>query len=303
VRLDVGRLAWIVAAAALMLAGATGWRTLSAARRDLHPARRRLSEGDRADGLRSLPGLEQVELRTDDGLLLGGWFAAGRDGSAVVLVHGLGANRAELLPEAALLVRRGHAVLLFDSRNCGESEGEIATWGDTERRDVVAALRWIRAHPGVDPSRVGLYGFSVGASTVAMVAAVDPAVRAVAVGSVWPSLRAELGHRFSLEDGRSAALAALIFRLSGVEVDAVRPVDAFGAISPRPLLFLSGTLDDDTPSRMEDALAKRVPGATRWRIQGAGHGGFSRVSPKELDVALGGFFDGALSAPVLPPRH
>jgi len=298
-----GRGVWIAAAGAVLLAGVIGWRTVSAARHDLHPARRRLTEQDRAAALRSLPGLEEVELRTDDGLLLRGWFAPGRDRSAVVLVHGLGANRAELLPEAALLLRRGHGVLLLDSRNSGESEGDISTWGDQERRDVAAALRWLRVHPGVDPSRVGLYGFSVGASTVAMVAAVDPGVRAVALGPVWPSLRAELGHRYSLLHGRSAALAVLTFRLSGVDVDAIRPVDVVARISPRPMLFLSGTRDEDTPFAMEDALAARVPGAVRRRMEGAGHGGFSQVDPKGLDAALGEFFDGALSTLARPPSQ
>lgn len=292
---------WIAAATAVLLVAVIGWRTVSAARRDLHPARRQLTEQDRAAALRSLPGLEQVEIRTDDGLLLRGWFAPGRDGSAVVLVHGLGANRSELLPEAALLLRRGHGVLLLDSRNSGESEGGISTWGDRERRDVVAALRWIRARPGVEPGRIGLYGFSVGASTVALVAAADPGVRAVALGPVWPSLRAELGHRFSLRHGRSAALAVLTFRLAGVEVDSVRPVDAIESIASRPLLFISGTRDEDTPSAMEDALAGRVPGAVRRRLEGAGHGGFSQVDPKGLDAALGEFFDGALATPVHPP--
>jgi fermentation-respiration switch protein FrsA (DUF1100 family) len=148
---------------------------------------------------------------------------------------------------------------------------------------------------------VGLYGFSVGASTVAMVAAVDPGVRAVALGPVWPSLRAELGHRYSLLHGRSAALAALTFRLSGVDLDAIRPVDVVARISPRPTLFLSGTRDEDTPFAMEDALAARVPGAVRRRMEGAGHGGFSQVDPKGLDAGLGEFFDAALSAPASPP--
>ena len=294
--------AWIAAVAVLVLASAFGWHTFSAVWWDLHPPRRPLTAPDRAAALRLLPGLESVEVRTDDGLLLRGWFAPGRDGSAVVLVHGLGANRAELLPEAAVVLRRGHAVLLLDSRSSGESEGRLVTWGDRERQDVQAELRWLRARPGVDPARVGLYGFSVGASTVAMVAAADPSVWAVALGPVWPSLRAELGHRFTLRHGRSATLAFLIFRLSGVDVDAVRPVDAIVNIVPRPLLFLFGSLDQDTPSALEEALADRAPGAVRWKVVGAGHGGFSQVDPKVLDAALGEFFDGSLSAPGPPPQ-
>ena len=283
-----------------LLSTAVAVRTVPAAWRDVHPRRRPLTPADRAAAEQALPGLEPVQIRTDDGLVLRGWFAPGRAASAVVLVHGLGANRAELLPEASLLLRRGHGVLLYDSRASGESEGTVATWGDAERRDVAAALRWVRERPGVDAARVGLYGFSVGASTVALVAAADAAVRAVALGPVWPSLEAELRHRFLIRRGRSALLAGLVFRLAGANVGAVRPVDAVPRIPPRPLLFLSGTRDDDTPSDVVDGMAARAPGALRWRVQGAGHGGFAEVDPGGLDANLGEFFDRALS-PAHPP--
>ncbi|HEY1417862.1 MAG TPA: alpha/beta fold hydrolase, partial [Myxococcaceae bacterium] len=226
-----------------------------------------------------------------------GWFAQGSRASAVVLVHGLGANRTELLPEAALLLRRGHSVLVYDSRASGESEGSLATWGDRERRDVAAALRWVRGRPGIDPARVGLYGFSVGASTVALAAAADPTVRAVGLGPVWPSLDAELRHRFPLTHARSGLVAALVFRLSGVDVGAVRPREAVRRIAPRPILFLSGALDVDTPPAIDDALADEVPNSVRVHVPRAGHGGFFQADPTGLDAALGEFFDRALSRP------
>jgi hypothetical protein len=50
-------------------------------------------------------------------------------------VHGLSTNRTQLLPEAALLRRHGHGVLLLDSRASGESGGTLVTWGDAEQLD------------------------------------------------------------------------------------------------------------------------------------------------------------------------
>jgi len=285
---------WAASFVALLVVGVI-LHTVPSALRDLHPPPRVPTEADLAEARRSLPGLQPAEFRTDDGLLLRGWFAQGSRASAVVLVHGLGANRTELLPEATLLLRRGHSVLLYDSRASGESEGSLATWGDRERRDVAAALGWVRARPGVDPARVGLYGFSVGASTVALAGAADPAVRAVALGPVWPSLKAELRHRFPLTHARSGQVAALVFRLSGVDVGAVRPAEAIRRIAPRPLLFLSGALDADTPPAIDDALADQVPTSVRVRLPHAGHGGFFQADPIGLDAALGEFFDRSLS--------
>ncbi len=292
------RQAWVVFGGATLLVLATVvLRTVPLAWREVHPRRRPLTEAEVAEARRLLPGMEAVEFRSDDGLLLRGWFAPGREGSAVVLVHGLGADRAELLPEAAVLHRHGHGVLLFDSRASGQSEGTLASWGDRERKDVAAALRLVRTRPGVDPARVGLYGFSVGASAVALAAAADPSVRAVALGPLWPSLEAELRQKFRVGRGRSPLLARLVFRLAGVRVDAVRPADALPKIPPRPLLFISGTRDEDTPSAIVDGLAATVPGTLRWQVPGAGHGGFAEVDPRGLDQALGGFFDHALLQP------
>ena len=80
-----------------------------------------------------LAGVRDAAFRTKDGLVLKGWFAPGARRDAVVLIHGLGGNRAQLVPEAAILLRHGHGVLLYDSRASGESEGDTATWGDRER--------------------------------------------------------------------------------------------------------------------------------------------------------------------------
>lgn len=269
-------------------------RTVPLAWRDVHPPRTALTGADRTRAATLLPGLEPVELRTQDGLLLRGWFAPGARTSAVVLVHGLGANRNQLLPEAALLNRHGHGVLLYDSRASGESQGRVATWGDRERADVDAALSWLSARPGVDPERLGVYGFSVGASAAALEAASDRRVRALALGPLWPSLEAELGDKFRITRARSPSLAALVFQLAGSDVPAVRPVDAVASLGARPLLLLSGTRDTDTPSEELDAVAARATQAERWRVEGAGHGGFFEIDPRGLERTLGGFFDRAL---------
>ena len=108
--------------------------------------------------------------------------------------HGLGGNRAQLLLEAGFLSRRGHGVLLLDSRASGESDGDLATWGDLERLDIRAALDFLSARPDVEKEMLGLYGFSVGA--VALVAAEGQRVRAVALGPCWTSLADELRDKF-----------------------------------------------------------------------------------------------------------
>ncbi|TVR92604.1 MAG: alpha/beta fold hydrolase [Trueperaceae bacterium] len=73
------------------------------------------------------------------------------------------------------LMEHGMAVLRFDERGVGESEGafEGATSADFAR-DVEAAVAYLREHPDIDPSNVGLVGHSEGSMIAGMIAARDP---------------------------------------------------------------------------------------------------------------------------------
>jgi pimeloyl-ACP methyl ester carboxylesterase len=240
---------------------------------------------------RLLPGLQDVSFRTKDGLLLRGWFAPGSNRDAVVFVHGLWANRVAFLAEAGALARHGHGVLVYDSRASGESEGHMATFGDRERLDIKGALDFLGGRSDVDPGKVGLFGCSVGGSAVALASAEDARVHAVLLGPTWLSLEAELRAKYPWP---RATIMLWTFRIAGVDVDAVRPVDVVRSIAPRPLLMLSGSEDSDTPVPVMKALQAAAPGAERWVVPGAGHCQYIDVSPVDYVQHLDGFFDKAL---------
>jgi dipeptidyl aminopeptidase/acylaminoacyl peptidase len=286
-----GHVAAGAAAVAAALGLAIAVSTVGHSYQYVHPRRARVTDRERQEARARLPGLEDVELQTRDGLVLRGWFAPGSRRDAVVLVHGLTDSRCQLLPEAEILSSHGHGVLLFDSRASGESGGEVATWGDRERLDIAAALDLLSARPDVDPKRLGAYGISVGASAVALAAAQDARIQAVLLGPVWPSLEAELGEKGGRFGRLSAALARLAFEAFGVDVAAVRPVDAIRAIPPRPLMLISGSADDDTPPAIMEVVHRAVPSASWWLVPGAGHGHFGEAAPVEYPRRLAAFFD------------
>lgn len=257
----------------------------------LYPRRSHMTAAHVADARSRLPALLDVSFPTKDGLVLRGWFSPGSSRDAVVFVHGLAANRVALLGEAEVLSRRGHGVLLYDSRASGESDGTLATFGDRERLDVEGALDFLWARPDVEHGRVGLFGCSVGGTTVALVGASDPRVRAVLLGPTWLSIDAEIHSKAN----RLAAWATLtLFRQAGVDVDALRPIDVVHAIAPRPLLLISGSEDEDTPPAIMAALQAAAPGAERWVVPGAGHCKYLDVSPVDYVRRLTDFFDRAL---------
>ncbi|HEU5155495.1 MAG TPA: prolyl oligopeptidase family serine peptidase [Streptosporangiaceae bacterium] len=116
------------------------------------------------------PGLAatDVSFRGGGGLTLHGTVLtqrrstreAARPGVVLVTGSGSGVPREHLLTEATEFARRGLAVLIYDKRSAGytgfrRSYSELAD-------DALGAVRELRAQPGVDPAKVGVWGLSEG---------------------------------------------------------------------------------------------------------------------------------------------
>jgi uncharacterized protein len=136
-----------------------------------------------------------------------------------------------------------------------------------------------------------MFGCSVGGTAVALASVEDPRVRAVLLGPTWLSLEAEMHAKLNAP---KAWATLSLYRLAGIDVDALRPVDIVKSISPRPLLMISGSLDEDTPPSVMKALQAAAPGADRWLVSGAGHCRYVDVSPVEYVQHFDDFFDKAL---------
>ena len=107
-------------------------------------------------------------------------------------------------------------------------------------------------------------------------------------------MRAALANEFPALEGKSAMLAAWIFRWSGIEMDAVQPMAAVRRIVPRALLLVTGAEDSDTPPAVVEALAANAPGSTVWIVPRGRHGHYGRTDPAGLEQHFACFFDLAL---------
>jgi pimeloyl-ACP methyl ester carboxylesterase len=262
--------------------------------RQCHPARTLVTSAERDEARLALPGFDQVSFIGDGGVKLVGWLTPPKNGSVVVLVHGLGGNRASLLPEAMILARHGYGSLLFDSRAHGESGGDTATWGFRESYDVREAITFALAQPGV--ARIAVLGFSVGASAVSRAAAEDPRVRAIILHATWTSLREENAFKTKKRGSVGRVPALWGYRWSGVDVNAVSPIDDVPRFAPRPLLMIAAMDDEDTPPAVMDRLfaAAHEPKEI-WHEPGVGHGGYVAGAPDEYERRVIGFLSRALA--------
>ncbi len=234
-----------------------------------------------------LPGIVEVEPGSPQ---VRGWFVPARNRVTVILTHGAGADRAQVLPEARALVERGFGVLLFDWPGHGESAGEVH-WQEGERRALGAAIDWLVARPDVDARRLGVLGFSMGGYVVAQVAAVDPRLRAVALAGTPPDVAEQSGWMFGGYGPLSRLPARWALARGGLRLDETQPRAAVAAIAPRPVLIIAGTTDHTVPI----AMARELHAAARdpkdlLVVEGADHGQYDAVAPAAYRAKLLAFF-------------
>ncbi|MGC3996255.1 MAG: alpha/beta hydrolase [Anaeromyxobacter sp.] len=275
-----------------VVAGA-GWvavRTSFAAWRDAFPSRE----------LVKVTGHDELEvsLRSADGVQLSAAWRPARNGAAVVLAHGLHANRDQLRGQAEALEGAGFGVLLLDLRAHGRSGGNESTRGDRERLDVAAAVAFAAAQPGVRPGRLGALGFSIGALAVADEAIDDPRIAAVALVSMAPSAEADIRASYAHRGLLTQLPALWTTEALGVDVSAVRPVDRLDRLAERPVLLVYGAHDEVAPPAFgQDLLGRLRGGGELYVMPGVGHGGWDAASAAALDARVVAFFTRALLAP------
>lgn len=94
----------------------------------------------------------------------------------IVLLHGSGPGpRQQLRMFADRFVRLGLAVLIFDKRGSGSSEGSWTEESlDDLTEDALAATAFLKRQSGVDPQRVGIWGISQSGWVIPHAAAQTP---------------------------------------------------------------------------------------------------------------------------------
>ena len=108
--------------------------------------------------------------------------AAGDRPPIVVMAHGFGAQREMRLPQfAERFASRGLAVLIFDYRCFGESDGEPRNLIDPRRHlaDYRAAIEHVRASPDLDAGRLALWGTSFSGAHVLAAGAQTTGISAI----------------------------------------------------------------------------------------------------------------------------
>lgn len=187
---------------------------------------------------------ENVSFHADDGVRLDGNFLRGHLGApAIVFCHDRGTERTSVLPVALLHNRLGYSVLAFDFRGCGESGGNRSTLGVRERRDVLAAVAYLKGRADVAPDRIGAWGIGMGAYAAFVAAPEAPELRALAVNFIYSDPRDLMRARFrKIFHAPMGILArpylALLDRIAGEDVGRRLPAQLVEQLGDRQVLFV-----------------------------------------------------------------
>jgi uncharacterized protein len=288
----------VAAVTAVCLLLAWGWYSSGLV---LAMPRERISVLPGAFGL----GFENVSFAAADGVALKGWFVSSPQGSdaTLILCHGRGACRSDILPSTQHLASRGgYNLLYFDFRNHGESGGKATSLGRLESLDLEAALDWLKKERPAKARRVGLFGMSMGGAVAILTAARRTEFAAVAVESAFTSVNRSIVRfaRLFYNVPAWAVPYTLWWKRLRLGFDAEKdsPEGFVARISPRPLLLLQGAQDlRMPPSEGERLFALAGEPKTLWTVPDCDHGGLWEAAGKEYEDRLFKFFLNALGAP------
>lgn len=261
------------------------------------------------------PGGEAVTFETEDGLSLRGDYyptPQPKRLGVVVFCHEFLGNRHSAHPYADSLLDAGFDLFTFDFRGHGESDSEpgvepIQWVSDRDKRDLRAALNYLKTRPDRDPAGVALFGVSRGGGVSLCQAAAEPSVWAVATDGAFPTHETMLSYvlrwaeiyvphirywrylprsfyDYAAGAGRVQAEWKLHRRFPAIE-------RAVARLGPRPWLAIHGARDVYIGPEIARELVRRASGPCEfWLVPDAKHNRCRELAPEQYRERLARFF-------------
>ncbi len=201
---------------------------------------------------------ENVEFTSADGTRLHGWFADHSDPTGIALFcHGNAGNIASRADSLTILNKRhGLAVMVFDYRGYGNSEGLPNEAGILA--DARAARAWLADRKNVPQHEIIIMGRSLGGAVAVDLAAKDGA-KGLVLASTFTSMPAVAKHLLPV------APANLLMRQRFNSIEKIRKYNG-------PILQSHGTADQLIPIELGQKLFDAAPGPKTFvTIADAGH--------------------------------
>lgn len=216
---------------------------------------------------------EEIEILAEDGVALRAWLVPAPEESGPVLLylHGNATNLAGVAALAPGFIAAGFSFLALDYRGYGASEGAPSERG--LYRDARAAYRWL-VDRGVEPSRIFVYGQSLGAAVAAWLAGREPAAALILEGA-FPST-------YSMARKHYPWLLAPEFLVR----DKFR-TESHVKTASCPVLVIHGEEDAISPLQFGERIFAAIPGPKKFvRVPYAGHNSIGPELPEVREALV-----------------
>lgn len=249
---------------------------------------------------RGAPAGDEVTGPGDVGLAA--WYipaanGAGASAPTVVVVHGWGSSKHDMLARAAVL-HDAYNLLIPDLRNHGQSGDAQTTQGVREAADLQAMIDWLEAEKA--PTAVAVLGVSMGGVTALAQANRDERIAGVVIESTHATLanaiQARLegaGYPLPLPGSWAILLGSLM--RTGVDASSVDPLLGVQRLDERPLQLVYGGADrsigPDDATTLQSAADEAGSAVDLAMCEAAGHADSLEVCPELWSEAVLGFLE------------
>ena len=228
---------------------------------------------------------EEVQLRTEDGETLHGWWVPAQTArGAVLILHGNAGNISHRVEYLTMFNSLGYASLIIDYRGYGRSSGSPTEEGTY--RDAEAAWRHLTEARGLKPRDIVIVGESLGGGVAAWLASKHPP-RALVLASTFksvPDLGAQIYPWLPVR---------WLARIEYNNLDRVRQIAA-------PLLIAHSRNDDIIPFTHGEALYAAAHEPKQFLVLSGGHNDSFLFMRREWVRAVGAFLERAEHQTAVP---
>jgi fermentation-respiration switch protein FrsA (DUF1100 family) len=240
---------------------------------------------------------ENVTIETFDSMRLSCWFIPQKKKArgTIVYLHGVGDCKTAGVAFAQSFYKKGFNLLLYDSRQHGESEGYYCTYGFYEKHDVSAVISYLQSRKDVKIGKIGVFGTSMGGAVAIQSAAIDSRISAVISEGSYTALRTvfvDYQKRIIKLPWHFLRNIALVQsqKLANFKARLVAPIEDIKRVHV-PILIVHGKND----SFIKSEYSKRLYDAANepkqlLLINNAGHNDVWEVGGKVYENAVSSFF-------------
>ncbi len=238
---------------------------------------------------------QKLEIESNDGLKLYGYYKDNGKNKLAILVHGYGGDHFDMYSYAKIFEQRDYDIFAPDLRAHGISEGGIISMGLYEHYDLI---KWIEKMLSIKNNyKIVLFGVSMGASSVCMTLGEKLSNNVVCAIEDCGYDNANNQLKYIYSKTKLAKFFYKIFydytkKTKGIDLKAVDVPEKLKKAKV-PVLFIHGEKDNFVPTEMVYKLYECLPENRRqlYIAKEATHTKSIDVNEKEYKIILNKFLD------------